>query len=82
MIGCVRTRVRKQPIIALYFESAIGLKFYNLEACFKCQDSIAILNIVSDSLPEKKPDHDTTIHNITAENQRLSRSCIGAYFLF
>ena len=32
MIGCLRTRVRKQPIIALYFESEIELKFYNLEA--------------------------------------------------
>ena len=26
-------RVRKQPIIALYFESENDLKFYNLEAC-------------------------------------------------
>ena len=36
MIGCLRTRVRKQPIIALYFESEIELQFYNLEAriCF------------------------------------------------
>ena len=32
MIGCLRTRVRKQPIIALYFESKTVLKFYNLEA--------------------------------------------------
>ena len=32
MIGCLRTRVRKQPIIALYFESEPVLKFYNLEA--------------------------------------------------
>ena len=31
MIGCLRTRVRKQPIIALYFESEVELKFYNLE---------------------------------------------------
>ena len=30
MIGCLRTRVRKQPIIALYFESETVLKFYNL----------------------------------------------------
>ena len=29
MIGCL---VRKQPIIALYFESETVLKFYNLEA--------------------------------------------------
>ena len=34
MIGCLRTRVRKQPIIALYFEFENELKFYNLEACF------------------------------------------------
>ena len=32
MIGCVRTRVRKQPIIALYYESENELKFNNLEA--------------------------------------------------
>ena len=32
MIGCLRTRVRKQPIIELYFESEPVLKFYNLEA--------------------------------------------------
>ena len=32
MIGCLRTRVHKQPIIALYFESENERKFYNLEA--------------------------------------------------
>ena len=32
MIGYLRTHVRKQPIIALYFESETGLNFYNLEA--------------------------------------------------
>ena len=32
MIGCLRTRVRKQPIIALYSESETVLRFYNLEA--------------------------------------------------
>ena len=32
MIGCLRTRVRNQPIIALYFESENDLKLYNLEA--------------------------------------------------
>ena len=32
MIGCVWTRVRKQPIIVLYFEPENELKFYNLEA--------------------------------------------------
>ena len=32
MIGCLWTRVRKQPIIALYFEFETVFKFYNLEA--------------------------------------------------
>ena len=32
MIGCLQTRVRKQSIIALYFEFEAVLKFYNLEA--------------------------------------------------
>ena len=32
MIGCLRTRVRKQPIDALYFEFENELKFFNLEA--------------------------------------------------
>ena len=32
MIGCLRTRVRNQPIISLYFESENELTFYNPEA--------------------------------------------------
>ena len=32
MIVCLRARVRKQPIIALYFESDTVLNVYNLEA--------------------------------------------------
>ena len=32
MIGCLRTCVHKQPIIALSFEFDTVLKFYNLEA--------------------------------------------------
>ena len=32
MSGYLRTRVHKQPLIALYFESETVLKFYNLEA--------------------------------------------------
>ena len=32
MIGCLRTRVRKKPIIARYFESETVLQFNNLEA--------------------------------------------------
>ena len=46
MIGCLLTRVRKQPIIALYVELETVLKFHNLEASFKlithkCLSSIA-----------------------------------------
>ena len=32
MTGCLRTSVRKQPTIALYFEFENELKFYNLDA--------------------------------------------------
>ena len=32
MVGYLRTRVRKQPIIALYFESETVIKFYDFEA--------------------------------------------------
>ena len=32
MIGCLRTRGHKQPIIVLYSEFVTVLKFYNLEA--------------------------------------------------
>ena len=32
MIGCLRTRVRKQQIIVLYFEFENKLKFYNHRA--------------------------------------------------
>ena len=38
MIGCLRTRVRKQPNIALYFELETVLKFYNLEARYLPQN--------------------------------------------
>ena len=34
MIGCLRTHVRNQPIIAFYFESETVFKFYNREARF------------------------------------------------
>ena len=32
MIGCLQTRVRKQPVFALYFEFENELNFYNLKA--------------------------------------------------
>ena len=41
MIGCLRTLVRKQPIIALYFESETELKFYyNLEIIAKLERTL------------------------------------------
>ena len=42
MIGCLRTRVRKQPIIALNFESEIVLQFYNLEARVELFEKVVI----------------------------------------
>ena len=40
MIGCLLTRVRKQPIIALYFEFETVLKFYILEASFDLDQAL------------------------------------------
>ena len=34
MIGCLRTRVHKQPIIALYFETDNELKDYGSDVLF------------------------------------------------
>ena len=50
MIGCLRTRVRKQPIIALYFESEPVLKFYNLEARLACLFYDMVIRINTDNL--------------------------------
>ena len=44
MIGCLRTRARKQPIIALYFEFETVLKIYNLEA--RCGPTL-FANVIS-----------------------------------
>ena len=48
MIGCLRTRVRNQPIIALYFELENELKLYNLEA------RNLLKNLVADVKCDKK----------------------------
>ena len=56
MIGCLRTSVRKQPIIALYFELRVRkqpnnalyfefetlLRFYNPEASWSCQTTLCL----------------------------------------
>ena len=49
MIGCLRTRVRKQSIIALYFEFKPELKFYNLEAWFHVWEFLALLILLLSS---------------------------------
>ena len=51
MIGCLRTCVRKQPIIALYFELETGLKFYNIEA--RSGSNMFDTDGISDFFPEK-----------------------------
>ena len=48
MIGCLRTRVCKQPIIALYFESENELKLYSLEA--RAQYPVYVLIIMRETL--------------------------------
>ena len=45
MVGCLRTRVRKQPIIALYFESENELQFYNIETMVS-HDKAQVIYIV------------------------------------
>ena len=50
MIGCLRTRVRKQPIIALYFESETVLQFYNLKAMLWSFEKGTILTPLSKNL--------------------------------
>ena len=47
MIGCLRTRIRKQPIIALYFESETVLKFNNLEERRRMMKARALLRFSS-----------------------------------
>ena len=47
MIVCLRTRVRKQSIFALYFEFETVLKFYNLGALPRGYKTFSVLNIMS-----------------------------------
>ena len=43
MIGCLRTLVRNQPIIALYFESENEFKFHSLEVRMFHQEKLEIV---------------------------------------
>ena len=56
MIGCLRTHVRKQPIIALYFETENELKFYNLEARFSGDEVQVSKNGYHECQLEQSPD--------------------------
>ena len=47
MIGRLQTHVRKQPIIALYFESETVLKFYNVFASSQSLHFILSLRLYS-----------------------------------
>ena len=47
MIDCLRTRVRKQSVIALYFEFENELKFYKLEAWFGYIRNVILTRILS-----------------------------------
>ena len=53
MIGCLRTRVRNQPIIVLYFEFEIKLKFYSLEA-MKHNNNLLIYKSLWQSIFDRK----------------------------
>ena len=53
MIGCLRTRIRKQPIIELYFQREAVLKFYYLEARRKWQIMEQIKLLVEQSFTKR-----------------------------
>ena len=50
MIGCLRTHVLKQQIIAQYFESENELKFYNLKA----RNGNCLFNTISTAFSDNK----------------------------
>ena len=53
MIGCLLTRVCKQPIIVLYFGSENELRFYNLEARNRHNQALHLArDTIWESLPQ------------------------------
>ena len=68
MIGCLRARVRKQPIIALYFESGPVLKFIT------SRPELLLLNnaISAKSMPNKVL-HRVSFHMFPVQ-------CVGVAF--
>ena len=76
MIGCLRTRVRKQPIIMLYFESENELKFYNLEA-----RSYKIVRNMGRSATKRLALSPRHRHNLKCTGPRLSKNIQKNYCL-
>ena len=65
MIGCLRTRVRKQPITALYFEFENELKFYKPEARSKSKlfdNPMVFLKEFFEKVAFEKNQHTTKKH--------------------
>ena len=79
MIGCLWTRVRKQPIIALYFEFETVLMFYNLKAW------MLIFAVRSDCpedwFPLESPDNDWALISLFKESNRTKYEIYQRYLL-
>ena len=74
MIGCLRTRVRKQPIIVLYFESELVLKFYNLEAWAHLYDHF------KGDLRCLPPTEDALMQHVLGHHQQVCSSIPAKYY--
>ena len=82
MIGCLRTRVRKQPIIVLYFEFENKLKFYNLGTIVEEQTKIklelaVLLTFGAASLLFKRRKY---CLKVLPYQLKLCHICINGYF--
>ena len=78
MNGCLQTQVRKQPIIALYFESETVLKFYNLEARLYLNVEVVI---VSTYWPQYCHYHSLSPQNLWKYVARPGRAYPGSEFV-
>ena len=80
MIGCLRTSVRKQPIIALYFEFETVLRFYNLKAWF-C-DSFVFFLVMQPCRRERERENERekdvyfTVLAFVTESRKKSTVCL------
>ena len=74
MIGCLRTRVRKQPIVAFYFEFQTVLKLYSLEA--RAQKSASCESLASFSLSTSMTLHPQSGKSVI---MRESNCALGVY---